>query len=156
MKYDSCGIWSIGPIEHIVIQGPSRHAMTAAVWPRLARGTTPCGYPTASYNPRVPVDAKVVGLMTRKAKLKGKDDPPIESAAGGGWTVEPEEHEFAEGEWPDCFRDLPQARQISNWLACPPNSIGTGERTPDSWPRGRSRRARGTCTTTCPSAHTSG
>ena len=38
LKWDSCGIWSIGPIANIKMQGPAKHCLAAAVWPQRADG----------------------------------------------------------------------------------------------------------------------
>ena len=44
LKFDSNGIWTIGPVSRIVQQGPARHALAAAVWPQTdGGGGTRCG-----------------------------------------------------------------------------------------------------------------
>jgi hypothetical protein len=34
LKWDSCGIWSSGPIGAIKMQGPAKHCLAAAIWPQ--------------------------------------------------------------------------------------------------------------------------
>ena len=38
LTYDSCAIWSIGPIENITRHGPAKHCLTAALWPQRVDG----------------------------------------------------------------------------------------------------------------------
>ena len=34
LKWDSCGIWSIGPIAAIRLQCPAKRCLAAAIWPQ--------------------------------------------------------------------------------------------------------------------------
>ena len=43
LKFDSNGIWSVGPIEKITWQGPARHALAASIWPQTDERGTRCG-----------------------------------------------------------------------------------------------------------------
>ena len=43
-KFDSNGIWAVGPIGRIRHQGPARHALCASTWPQnVVAGGTRCG-----------------------------------------------------------------------------------------------------------------
>ena len=50
LKWDSCGIWSIGSIAKIKVQGPARHCLAAAIWSqRDDNGGTSMGFVQRSY-----------------------------------------------------------------------------------------------------------
>ena len=51
LKYDSCGIFSVGPILAIRHQGPARHCLAAAVWPQRedVTGSTEMGFVQGSF-----------------------------------------------------------------------------------------------------------
>ena len=62
LKWDSCAIWSIGPITKIFLQGPAKHCLAAALWPQRVDGKgTTRGCPAKSYKRVVPTHL-ILGL----------------------------------------------------------------------------------------------
>ena len=56
LKFDSCGMWSTGPIHSISMQGPARHALGAAMWPQRDDGKSSAGgYVASSYRRVTPL-----------------------------------------------------------------------------------------------------
>ena len=64
LKFDSNGIWSIGPIGRITVQGPARHALAASIWPMSTEtGATSCGFLSGAYK-RVQPTPSSLGMTT--------------------------------------------------------------------------------------------
>ena len=62
LKWDSCCIWSIGPIKTITLQGPAKDCLAAAVWPQRDDGRgSAMGYLQTSYK-RVKPTHMMLGL----------------------------------------------------------------------------------------------
>ena len=70
LKFDSNGIWSVGPIEKITWQGPARHAFAASIWPQTDEGGTRCGELGRSYR-RIEPTPESLGIVVAGAGASG-------------------------------------------------------------------------------------
>ena len=70
LKFDSNGIWSVGPIEQITWQGPARHALAASIWPKKDAGGTRCGELAGTYRRTLPTPESL-GLVVARAGASG-------------------------------------------------------------------------------------
>ena len=67
LKWDSCGIWILGPILQIKLQGWRRHALAGSVWPQRRiytdklgyEGRSAMGYVAQSYVPKMPIAEEI-------------------------------------------------------------------------------------------------